>query len=129
MTAGEQHPLSLRAVLSEIFTVYRRHWAFLIPAAIVILLPQSLLDSFLDGRDLEGFKSAEDLALFLAVLLTAAVNLMGQAIYAGLTAAAAVDWRAGKPLPPLSRLIRSLPIGGLIVLDILLSLGIAIGLL
>jgi hypothetical protein len=129
MTAGEQHPLSLRAVLSEIFTVYRRHWAFLIPAAIVILLPQSLLDSFLDGRDLEGFKSAEDLALFLAVLLTAAVNLMGQAIYAGLTAAADVDWRAGKPLPPLSSLVRSLPMGGLIVLDILLALGIAIGLL
>jgi hypothetical protein len=129
MTAGDQHPLSLRAVFAEMFAVYRRHWAFLIPAAIVILLPQSILDSFLDGQEVEGFRSAEDVALFLAVLLTAAVNLLGQAIYAGLTAAADIDWRAGKPLPPLSSLVRSLPIGGLIVLDILLAIGAAIGLL
>ena len=129
MKAGEDHPLSLRAVFREIFTVYRRHWAFLIPAAIVVLLPQSIVDATLDGLDVEGFRSAKDIALFAAVLLTVAVNLLGQAIYAGLTAAADVDWRAGQPLPPLSTLIRSLPLGGLIVLDIMISIGAAVGLL
>ena len=129
MTAGGDHQLSLRAVFREINTVYRRHWAFLVPAAIVVLLPQSILDATLDGSDVEGFRSAKDIALFGAVLLTVAVNLGGQAIYAGLTAAADVDWRAGRPLPPLSTLIRSLPIGGLIVLDLLVSIGAAIGIL
>jgi hypothetical protein len=129
MTAAAGHALSLRAVFREMFTVYRRHWAFLIPTAIVILLPQSILDATLDGLDVEGFESAKDIALFGAVLLTVAVNLMGQAIYAGLTAAADVDWRAGQPLPPISTLIRSLPLGGLIVLDILISIGAAVGLL
>ena len=107
MTAGGDHQLSLRAVFREINTVYRRHWAFLVPAAIVVLLPPSILDATLDGSDVEGFRSAKDIALFGAVLLTVAVNLGGQAIYAGLTAAADVDWRAGRPLPPLSTLIRS----------------------
>jgi hypothetical protein len=129
VSAAEEHPLSLRAVLGEMFTVYRRHWTFLIPAAIVILLPQSILSAAVDEGSLDGIRSAKDLALFGAILLTAAINLLGQAIYAGLTAAADVDWRAGKPLPPLSSLIRSLPIGGLVVLDLLLSLGFALGIL
>ncbi len=129
MTAGGDHQLSLRAVFREINTVYRRHWAFLIAAAIVVLVPQSILDATLDGLEVEGFRSAKDIAIFGAVLLTVAVNLGGQAIYAGLTAAADVDWRAGRPLPPLSTLIRSLPIGGLIVLDLLVSIGAAIGIL
>ena len=129
MKAGEDHPLSLPAVFREMFTVYRRHWAFLIPTAIVILLPQSIVDASLDGLDVEGFRSAKDIAIFGAVLLTVAVNLLGQAIYAGLTAAADVDWRAGQPLPPISTLIRSLPLGGLIVLDIIISIGTAVGLL
>lgn len=127
MTAADQHALSTRAVFGEMLTVYRRHWAFLIPAAIVVLLPQSALDATLDGLDVEGFQSAKDIALFGAVLLTVAVNLGGQAIYAGLTAAADVNWRAGLPLPPLGTLIRSLPLGGLVVLDIIISVGAAVG--
>lgn len=129
MNDSTAQTLSLRAVLGEMFTVYGRHWRFLIPAAIVILLPQSILDAAFEGGNLDGIRSAKDIALLGAILLTTAINLMGQAIYAGLTAAADIDWRAGKPLPPLSTLIRSLPIGGLIVLDLLLSFGFALGIL
>ena len=130
MTAGEQHHLSLRAVFREIFTVYRRHWAFLIAGRNrrSCCRSPSWTRRWTAGTS-RDFRSAKDIALFGAVLLTAAVNLVGQAIYAGLTAAADVDWRAGKPLPPLSTLIRSLPIGGLIVLDLLVSIGVAIGIL
>jgi hypothetical protein len=129
MSDATAQQLSLRAVFGEMFTVYGRHWTFLIPAAIVILLPQSILDAAFDGGNIDVIRSAKDIALLGAILLTTAINLLGQAIYAGLTAAADIDWRAGKPLPPLSSLIRSLPIGGLIVLDLLLSLGIAFGIL
>jgi hypothetical protein len=55
------------------------------------------------------------------------VNLMGQAVYAGLTAAAVVDWRAGRPLPPTSTLIRSMPIARLIALDVVVTIGAGIG--
>jgi len=129
MSDARADALSLRAVFGEMFTVYGRHWRFLIPAAIVILLPQSVLDTLLEGGNLDGIRDAKNLALLGAILLTSAINLLGQAIYAGLTAAADIDWRAGRPLPPLSTLIRSLPIGGLIVLDLLLSLGFALGIL
>jgi hypothetical protein len=48
-------------------------------------------------------------------------------VYAGLTAAAVVDWRAGQPLPPLWALLRSLPLGRLFLLDLVVTTGAAIG--
>ena len=127
MTAPRDGKLSLRVIAREISTVYRHHWTFLVPAAIVVLLPQSIVDGVLDGFHVEGVKSAKDIALLGGAFLTVVVNLMGQAIYAGLTAAAVIDWRAGRPLPPVSRLIRSMPLGRLVVLDIVVTLGAAIG--
>jgi hypothetical protein len=122
-----EHELSLRRTFREIFTIYRKQWRFLIPAAIVILLPQAIVDAVLDGFNVEGINSAKDVALVGAAALTVAVNLGGQAFYSGLTAAAVVDWEAGLPLPPLGQLIRALPIGRLIVLDLIVTVGAAIG--
>ena len=122
-----EHELSLRRTFREIFTIYRKQWRFLIPAAIVILLPQAIVDAVLDGFNVEGINSAKDVALAGAAALTVAVNLGGQAFYSGLTAAAVVDWEAGLPLPPLGQLIRALPIGRLIVLDLIVTVGAAIG--
>ena len=34
--------LSYRAVAHEVLSVYQRHWKFLIPAAMLILLPETL---------------------------------------------------------------------------------------
>jgi len=120
--------LSPRGTAREMWTVYRRHWAFLVVAAIVVLLPQTVADAFLEGGfRVDHIRSLADVATIGVALLTAAVNLMGQAVYAGLTAAAVVDWRAGQPLPPLSKLLRSLPIGRLILLDIVVTIGAAIG--
>ena len=127
MTAGRQAELSLRGVYSEMWSVYRHHWGFLVPAAVIILLPQAVADGILHGFHVESIRSLADVATIGAAVLTAAVNLMGQAVYAGLTAAAVVDWRAGQPLPPLPALIRSLPLARLIVLDVAVTVGAAIG--
>jgi hypothetical protein len=127
MTANSQGELSARGVAREMWSVYRRHWTFLVPAALVVLLPQALADAILDGFHIEGIKSAQDVALLGAALLTAAVNLFGQAVYSGLAAAAVVDWRAGQPLPPLSALLRSMPLKRLVVLDVLITVLFAIG--
>jgi Uncharacterised protein family (UPF0259) len=121
--------LSPREVAAEIWRVYRRRWTFLVPAAIAILLPQSIADGVLEGSHLEHLRSLTDFAEVGAGLLILAVNLLGQAAYAGLTAAAVVDWRAGQPLPPLSELLRALPIQRLIVLDVVLTLMVALGFL
>src|SRR5262249_61907045 len=56
-----------------------------------------------------------------------AAHLTGQASSAGLAAVAVVNWRAGRPLPRLPILFRSLPIGRLILLDIVVTIGAAIG--
>jgi hypothetical protein len=129
VTAYTGGHLSVRGIARDIVAAYRRHWGFLIVSAIVVLLPQSLIDALLDGLELEGFKSAKDVAVVAAIPLTVAVNLFGQAVYAGLTAAVVVDWRAGMPLPKISALVRALPIGGLVILDVLATAGIAVGVL
>lgn len=127
MTAATQGKLSLREVAGEMWAVYRQHWTFLVPAAVVVLLPQSVADGFLEGAHLEHLRNFADFATLGAALLIAAVNLFGQAVYAGLTAAAVVEWRAGQALPPVSALVRAMPLGRLIILDLLITLLAAIG--
>ncbi len=68
------------------------------------------------------------MAVLVAVPLTVIVNLFGQAFYAGLTAAAVIEWREHRPLPGPRALLRSVPLGRLVLLDIVLTLGTAIGL-
>ena len=124
--AGQISPLGVAA---EMWRVYRRHWWFLIPTAIVVLLPQSIADAVLEDLHVEHLRSVTDFAELGGALLTVAVNLLGQAVYAGLTAAAVVDWRAGLPLPRLSALLRAMPLGRLMLLDLFLTLGAALGFL
>jgi hypothetical protein len=126
VTGTNQGKLSLREVAREMWAVYRRHWRFLVPWAVVILLPQSIADAVLEGFHVEHIRNVVDVATIGVALLTAMVNLMGQAVYAGLTAAAVVDWRAGQPLQTRA-LIRSMPIGRLIALDVVVTLGVAVG--
>ena len=127
MTAASEEQLSLHEVGAEMWAVYRRHWRFLVPAAMVVLLPQSIADAFLEGSHVEHLRTIGDFATVGGALLTAAVNILGQAIYAGLTAAAVIDWRAGQPLPPLGSLLRALPIKNLIALDLVITMLTAIG--
>jgi len=127
VTANPQGKLSPRAVFGEMWRVYRRHWRFLVPAAVVVLVPQAIADGVLEDFHVEHIRNLADVATIGAALLTVAVNLMGQAVYAGLTAAAVVDLRAGQPLPPLRALLRAMPIGRLLVLDVVITAGAAIG--
>ena len=71
--------------------------------------------------------SARDVAILAAVPLTVVVNLFGQAFYAGLAAAAVIEWRAHRPLPSFIPMLRALPMGRLILLDLVITLGTAIG--
>jgi hypothetical protein len=127
MTIAKEGKLSLREVAGEMWGVYRKHWTFLVPAAVVVLIPQSVADGLLEGFDMEHLRNFVDFAKLGTALLTTAVNFLGQAVYAGLTAAAVVEWRAGQPLPRLSALLRALPLGRLILLDIVVTVLTALG--
>jgi Uncharacterised protein family (UPF0259) len=127
VTAAAEGKLSLRRIAGEMWGVYRQHWTFLVPAAVVVLLPQSVADGFLEEAHLDHLRNFADFAALGAALLVSAVNLFGQAVYAGLTAAAVVEWRAGQPLPPLSQMLRAMPLGRLVVLDFVITMLTAIG--
>jgi hypothetical protein len=128
MSAGGQRDLSLRSVTREVIAAYRAHWLFLIGAALVVLLPQALADGFLDDQQLERIDSIWDVAILAAGPLTVVINLFGQAFYAGLTAAAVIEWRAHRPLPNIRALLRAVPLGRLALLDLVLTIGTAVGL-
>jgi hypothetical protein len=128
MSGPPKHSLAVGAIARDVISAYRAHRFFLIAAAVIVLLPQALTDAVLDGLELEGLHSARDVAALIAAPLTLIVNLFGQAFYAGLAAAAVIEWRANRPLPGIRALLRSVPVGRLVVLDIVLTLGTAIGL-
>jgi Uncharacterised protein family (UPF0259) len=128
VTAPRKHSLSVGAVARDVASAYRAHWFFLITAAIVVLLPQALADALLGSLNVEGIHSARDVAVLVAAPLTVIVNLFGQAFYAGLAAAAVIEWRAHRPLPGIVALLRTVPLGRLVLLDIVLTVGTAIGL-
>jgi hypothetical protein len=122
-------PLPVGAVGREVVRVYGRHWTWLVPAAIVILLPQAIIDGFLDGLSVEGVHSFRDALTLGLIPLTVAVGLGGEALYAGFAAAAVIEWRAGHPVPRPRHMWAALPLGTLIALDLVLSFGAALGLL
>ena len=121
--------LSYRAVADEVLSVYQRHWKFLIPAAMLILLPQAIIDGFLDGLEIEGIHSIRDALTLGAIPPTAAVALGGRRCTR--------DWSrrrrgvacAGPPHSTDRRPDCVLPMGRLIADDLILSFGTALGLL
>ncbi|MFL5907595.1 MAG: hypothetical protein ACJ75Z_08370 [Solirubrobacterales bacterium] len=127
MTAPGDDPLSLGKVSREVLAAYRRRWMLLVTAAVVVLLPQALADAFLDGLRVAGVRSAQDVVLLAAVPLTVAVNLGGQALYTGFAAAAVVEGRGARTMPGVMALARSLPLGRLVLVDLIISVGAAAG--
>lgn len=127
MSVIRKHSLSVAAIARDVASAYRAHWFFLIVMAIVVLLPQALADAFLDHLNVEGIHSARDVAILVAAPLTVVVNLFGQAFYAGLAAAAVIEWRAHRPLPGFMPMLRAVPLRTLILLDVVLTVGTAIG--
>jgi len=129
MSDEEPAKLSAKRVAREVVAAYRAHWLFLIASAVVILLPQSLADGFLEHLQVEGVHNLRDVAILAATPLTVVVNLFGQAFYAGMTAAAVIEWRAHRPLPSVRSLLASIPLGRLVLVDLVLTFGSALGFL
>ena len=79
--------------------------------------------------DVHRIETWTDIARVAVVPVGAFASLVGEAFYAGLVAAAVLEWRAGHRLPRPAALARVIPSRRRIASDLLLSVGAAIGFL
>ena len=97
MSTPPRHSLSVGAVARDVASAYRAHWKFLIPAAIIVLLPQALADGFLDHLEV-GASTVPGTWRSSRRPADRIVNLFGQAFYA--------DVRSRALIPGSGRLAR-----------------------
>jgi hypothetical protein len=111
--------------------VYVEQAAFLLPVAILLFVPLGLVDALgehageIDADELEWGELA---APFAAVVLQVASATVGEVFYAGVAMAAVTESMEGRPRASIGRVMRTLPYGRLIAVDVLFALGLAVGL-
>jgi Uncharacterised protein family (UPF0259) len=125
---GEAH-LSIRRTLAEAAALYLRHWKILGPLAMVVLLPQAVIGTFIGEIEVDRVESVGDVLKVVAIPGTLLVSLAGEALLAGVITALVLEWRAGHARPEPRAFMRRLPWMTLIVMDLLLAVGAAVGLL
>jgi len=121
--------LRILPLLLEVWRAYLRHWRLLVPLALVVLLPQAVGDAVFGDLEVDGIHNAEDIVRVLGIPISAAINLGGEALYAGILAAVVVQWRASDQVPSLRATARRIPYGRLVAIDLLLAIGTAVGLI
>jgi len=120
--------LRLGRIARDVFRVYGRHWRLLVPLALLVLLPQAVVDAFVADIEIDRVETAADLLKLASIPVTVAINLGGEALYAGIVAAVVVHWRRGERVRSVRGVARELPIGRLIAADAIIAAGTAIGL-
>lgn len=125
--------MKARDVYVRTARAFRARAGYLLLLGAVVFIPLGLLSALVDrANDIhaEGASEVFDLgtlALIAAVLAQAATTLLGEVFYAG---AVGLTMREGEDSPPpsLRYVVRRLSYGRLIAVDILLSIGVAVGL-
>jgi hypothetical protein len=120
--------LDLRGVARDGWNLYRTHWLLLTIVAVIVLIPQTVLDSQFGDIEVERIHSLSDLGKLLTVPLAVAINLGGEAFYSGVVAGIALSWREGVQRPPIRTIARRLPYLTLIGIDLVLAFGTTVGL-
>jgi hypothetical protein len=117
--------------LRRIGKVYVEQARFLLPVALALFVPLGFIEAWgehafeLEADDLDAGQLA---GLIVAVVVQVTTSSLGEVFYAGVVMSAVSESMEGHRRPPIGRLLRTLPYGGLIVVDILFSLGFAFGL-
>ena len=123
--------LRLRDSARYVGRVYAEQAGPLLAVAVLLFVPLGLLDALgehgweLDADDLSVGKV---LGVMLGIVTQVTTATLGEVFYAGVAMAAVTQSMEGRPRAPLDRVMRHLPYGRLIVVDILFSLGLALGL-
>ena len=130
MAAGRPG-LALFETLRRIGKVYVEQARFLLPVALLMFVPLGLIEVLgehafeLETEDLELHKLP---GLVAGIVVQVASSSLGEVFYAGVVMSAVSESMEGHSRTPLRTLVRALPYGGLIVVDVLFSLGLAFGL-
>jgi hypothetical protein len=111
--------------------VYLEQAPFLLPLALLLFVPFGLLDAI--GERFSELEADElswpELGGLVAGLFAQfATTMAGDVFYAGVAMARVSESIEGRPPPGLGALARELPYGRLIAVDVLFSLGLALGL-
>jgi hypothetical protein len=120
--------VELGPVARDVLRAYAHHWRLLIPLTIVVLLPQALADAAFGEIEIDRVQTAADLLKLATIPLSAAINLGGEALLAGIIAAVVIEWRKGSELSDLRRAAREILYLRLIAIDLLLAIGFGVGL-
>jgi hypothetical protein len=126
--ADDRPRLRLGSMLRDTFAVYKAHWKVLVPVTMVVLAPQAIGDALLGEIEVDGIKRPEDLLKLATVPVAVAVNLAGEALLSGIIAAFVIDWRRGGESSDLREIMRNVPYGRLVAIDLILAIGTAFGL-
>ena len=124
---GPGEKLRIGWLLHQVWRIYRRRWKLLVPLAVLILIPQTVGDALFGEIEIERIHSATDVAKLISIPLALAINLGGEAMYAGIIAAGVSEWIHGRELNDLGRVARSIRYGRLIAVDLILIVGTAVG--
>lgn len=117
------------AIFREVLAAYRRHWRVLLGAALVLFAAFNLLELLVPGIQLDHLDAR---GVLVAVPLAAGafgVSSFEEAFYEGVVAAAAAEWRTGRPRPSLVTVTRSVPYLPLVAVNLLTAAGTSVGLL
>ena len=124
-TAGH---LRILWILHQVLRIYRAKWKVLVPIGLLVLLPQAATDALVGDAEIHRVHTLADFAKLIEIPLTLAINLGGEALYAGIIAALVVRWLDGRTLENAGAAIRAIPFGRLIAIDLILAFGTALGL-
>jgi hypothetical protein len=114
-------------VVGQVGRICRAQWRTLLVAGLIVFVPLGLVD--VAGADLFDLDDPDPGLLaagLVAVAASVIAALAGEAIYAGIVAAAVVAEREGVDRP-VSEVVRHLALGRLLAVDLLAALVIAAG--
>ncbi|MFL5866266.1 MAG: hypothetical protein ACJ766_04110 [Thermoleophilaceae bacterium] len=124
--------LRLGVTLREVARTYGEQWRFLIPTAVLLFLPLGLLEAAADrvhDADVSHLDLLTGVFLSGAALLQFIASALGDTFYTGVVASSVSASRAHGRRHGIVEIARTVPYARLMAVDVVVTLGTAIGLL
>jgi len=119
----------LRRVISESARLYVSNFSALLLLGLVVFVPVGLFEAVgATAADVDGYSGASVGVIVAITFVFAYLALLGEVLYSGMVTRAVVDDRRGES-HGVREVLRSLPVGRLILADVLLVVIVALGLL
>lgn len=121
--------MSAIGVYRGVLTVYRREAVPLLVLALLVFVPVGLLKAIPVVIDVNRVGVVKGIALFVAFLVDVSLSLLGAIFYSGAVARLVEEEEGVWEKPSLGALLRRLPYMRLAVIDVVVTLATAVGLL